>query len=206
MKVLMINGSPHLKGNTRVAFDEMIKVFNLEGIEVEVLNIGNKDIRGCIACMKCKNGSGKCVFNDIVNETAKKFEECDGFVVGTPVYFGSANSTLISYLTRLFYSTPIDKTMKVGASVVVARRGGISSTYDEINKFFAISGMPIVSSQYWNAIHGREQGEALQDEEGLQCMRVLARNMSFLMKSIHDGKEKYGMIEKEEFQRTNFIR
>lgn len=206
MKVLMINGSPHIKGNTRIALDEMVKIFGEQGIETEIVHIGNKDIRGCTACMSCKQGLKKCVFNDIVNEMARKFEECDGLVVGTPVYFGSANSTLISFLTRLFYSTPIDKTMKVGASVVVARRGGISATYDEINKFFAISGMPIASTQYWNAIHGREQGEALQDVEGLQTMRVLARNMSFLIKCIHDGKEKYGLPEKEEFHRTNFIR
>ena len=206
MKVLMINGSPHVKGNTRIALDEMVKIFDYEGIETEIIHIGSKDIRGCIACMSCKNGQGKCVFDDIVNNVAKKFEECDGLVVGTPVYFGSANSTLVSFLTRLFYSVSFDKTMKVGASVVVARRGGISSTYDEINKFFAISGMPIASSQYWNTIHGREQGEALQDEEGLQCMRVLARNMSFLIKSIQDGKVKYGLPEKEKFIRTNFIR
>lgn len=205
MKVLMINGSPHIKGNTRIALDEMVKIFDEQGIETEIIHVGNKDIRGCIACSTC-NTTGKCVFDDIVNEVVKKFEECDGLVVGTPVYYGSANSTLISFLTRLFYSAPIDKTMKVGASVVVARRGGISATYDEINKFFAISGMPIASSQYWNTIHGREQGEALKDEEGLQCMRVLARNMSFLIKSIHDGKEKYGVPEKEEFIRTNFIR
>lgn len=205
MKVLMINGSPHVKGNTRIALDEMVNIFEEQGIETEIVHVGNKDIRGCIACMTCKK-TGKCVFDDMVNEVAKKFEECDGLVVGTPVYYGSANSTLISFLTRLFYSAPIDKTMKVGASVVVARRGGISATYDEINKFFAISGMPIASSQYWNTIHGREQGEALQDEEGLQCMRVLARNMSFLIKSIHDGKDKYGLPKKEEFIRTNFIR
>lgn len=206
MKVLMINGSPHIKGNTRIALEEMVKIFEEEGIETEILNIGNKDIRGCIACMSCKKGLKKCVFDDIVNEAAQKFAECDGLVVGTPVYYGSANSTLISFLTRLFYSSAIDKTMKVGASVVVARRGGISATYDEINKFFAISGMPIASTQYWNAIHGREAGEVLQDEEGLQTMRVLARNMSFLLKSIHDGKEKYGLPQKEEFHRTNFIR
>lgn len=206
MKVLMINGSPHQKGNTRIALNEMIKIFKQENIETEVVHIGHKDIRGCIACMSCKQGLGKCVFDDIVNEVAKKFEECDGLVVGTPVYFGSSNSTLISFLTRLFYSTNADKTMKVGASVVVARRGGISSTYDEINKFFAISGMPIASSQYWNAIHGRKQKEVLQDDEGLQTMRVLARNMSFLLKCIHDGREKYGLPKKEEFHRTNFIR
>lgn len=205
MKVLMLNGSPHPKGNTYIALNEMKKIFDEQGIESEILQIGSKNIRGCIACMKCKE-NGKCIFDDIVNETSQKFAECDGLVVGTPVYFSSANSTLISYLTRLFYSTPVDKTMKVGASAIVARRGGISATYDEINKFFAISGMPIASSQYWNAIHGREQGEASQDEEGLQTMRVLARNMSFLIKSIHDGKEKYGLPEKEEFKRTNFIR
>ncbi len=205
MRVLLVNGSPHVKGNTRIALDEMIKIFNEENIETEIIHIGNKNIRGCIACMTCKK-SGKCIFDDEVNEMAKKFEECDGFVVGTPVYYGSANSTLISFLTRLFYSTTCDKTMKVGASAVIARRGGISATYDEINKFFAISGMPIASTQYWNAIHGREQGEVLQDEEGLQTMRVLARNMSFLMKCIADGKEKYGLPQKEEFHRTNFIR
>lgn len=205
MKVLMLNGSPHPKGNTYIALNEMKKIFDEEGIESEILQIGSKDIRGCIACMRCKQ-TGQCVFNDIVNETRDKFIECDGLVVGTPVYFSSANSTLISYLTRMFYSTSSDKTMKVGASAVIARRGGISATYDEINKFFAISGMPIASSQYWNAVHGREQGEALEDAEGLQTMRTLARNMSFLMKCIHDGKEKYGLPEKEESLHTNFIR
>lgn len=206
MKVLMINGSPRIEGNTKQVFDVMLDVFAQEGIETEVIQIGQKDIRGCIACRTCKSGKGKCVFDDIVNETAEKFKQCDALVVGTPVYYGSANSTLISFLTRLFYSTPFDKTMKVGASVVVARRGGISSTYDEINKFFAISGMPIASSQYWNAIHGRQPGEVMQDEEGLQTMRVLARNISFLVKSIHDGKEKYGLPEKETPCSTNFIR
>lgn len=205
MKVLLINGSPRPRGNTRVALDEMVKIFDQEGIETEIIHVGNKDIRGCIACLSCKK-NGKCIFDDIVNETAKKFEECDGIVVGTPVYYASANATLIAFLTRLFYSTTFDKTMKVGASAVVARRGGISATYDEINKFFAISGMPIASTQYWNAIHGAAPGEATQDEEGLQTMRVLARNMSFLIKSIADGKEKYGLPEKETFHRTNFIR
>ncbi|MDD8048463.1 MAG: flavodoxin family protein [Thomasclavelia sp.] len=205
MKVLIINGSPHPKGNTQIALDEMKKVFDQEGIETIEMNIGSKAIRGCIACRTCAK-TGKCVFDDEVNEAAKAFEECEGLVVGTPVYYGSANSTLVSFLTRLFFSSNFDKTMKVGASAVVARRGGISATYDELNKFFAISGMPIASSQYWNAIHGREIGEVMKDEEGLQCMRVLARNMSFLMKSIHDGKEKYGLPDKEEPVRTNFIR
>lgn len=205
MKVLMINGSPRVKGNTQMALDEMIKLFKQEDIEVELIHVGQKPIRSCIACLSCKK-TGQCVFDDMVNEVATKFEECDALVVGTPVYYGSANATLIAFLTRLFYSTSFDKTMKVGASVVVARRGGISATYDEINKFFAISGMPIASSQYWNAIHGREIGEVQEDLEGLQTMRVLARNVAFLMKSIHDGKEKYGLPDKEPFHATNFIR
>lgn len=205
MKVLMINGSPHSQGNTYIALAEMQKIFTENEIETEIIHVGNKDIRGCIACNSCSE-NGKCVFNDMVNETAQKFQECDGLVVGTPVYYASANSTLISFLTRLFYSTHFDKTMKVGAGVAVARRGGLSSTFDELNKFFTISGMPIASSQYWNSIHGRTQGEALQDAEGLQTMRTLARNMTFLMKSIALGKETYGLPEKEPFQRTNFIR
>lgn len=205
MKVLMINGSPHKEGNTYIALHEMEKVFQQENIETEIIHIGHKDIRGCIACGTCKE-KGKCVFNDIVNDTASLFEQCDGLVVASPVYYASANATLVAFLDRLFYSTPFDKTMKVGASVVVARRGGLSSTFDELNKFFTISGMPIASSQYWNSIHGREQGEASQDAEGLQTMRTLARNMSFLMKSIQLGKDTYGLPEKEAFQRTNFIR
>lgn len=205
MKVLMINGSPRAKGNTYTALSEMEKVFAKEGIETEILHVGNKDIRGCIACMSCAK-NGKCVFDDMVNETAAKFEACDGLVVGSPVYYASANATLIAFLTRLFYSTSFDKTMKVGAAVVAARRGGLSATFDEINKFFTISGMPVASGQYWNSIHGAAPGEALQDEEGLQSMRTLAGNMSFLMKSIALGKEKYGLPEKEPFRRTNFIR
>ena len=205
MKVLMINGSPHPKGNTYIALHEMEKVFESEGIEVEILNIGNKDIRGCIACRSCSK-TGKCVFDDIVNETAEKFRECDGLVVGSPVYYASANATLVAFLTRLFYSTHFDKTMKVGAAVVAARRGGLSATFDELNKFFTISGMPVASGQYWNSIHGREQGEAAEDGEGLQSMRTLARNMAFLMKSIALGREKFGLPEREPFAPTNFIR
>lgn len=205
MKVLMVNGSPKANGNTYVALHEMEKVFIQEGIETEILHIGNKDIRGCIGCGSCR-ANGKCVFDDIVNETVAKFEECDGFVVGSPVYYASANATLVAFLTRLFYSTAFDKTMKVGASVVAARRGGLSSTFDELNKFFTISGMPVASSQYWNSIHGREPGEAEKDTEGLQTMRTLARNMSFLMKSIALGREKYGIPQKEPFQPMNFIR
>lgn len=205
MKVLMINGSPHAKGNTYTALHEMEKIFAENGVETEILHIGNQAIRGCIACYSCAK-NGKCVFDDIVNVTAPKFESCDGLVIGSPVYYASANATLIAFLDRLFYSTHFDKTMKVGASIVAARRGGLSSTFDELNKFFTITGMPIASSQYWNSIHGREPGEAQQDAEGLQTMRTLARNMTFLMKSIALGKEAYGLPEKEPFQRTNFVR
>lgn len=205
MKVLMINGSPHAKGNTYTALAEMEKVFSQEGIETEIVHVGNKDIRGCIACYSCSD-KGRCVFDDLVNETAPKFEECDGLVVASPVYYASANATLIAFLDRLFYSTHFDKTMKVGASVVSARRGGLSATFDELNKYFTICGMPVASSQYWNSVHGREPGEAAQDLEGLQTMRTLARNMTFLMKSIALGKEQFGLPEKEAPEHTNFIR
>lgn len=205
MKVLLINGSPHAKGNTYLALREMEQVFAAEGVETELIHVGNKDIRGCIACKSCRE-KGVCVFKDLVNEAAPKFEACDGLVVGTPVYYASANATLIAFLDRLFYSTGFDKTMKVGASVVVARRGGLSATFDELNKYFTISGMPVASSQYWNSVHGRTQGEASQDGEGLQTMRTLARNMSFLMKSIALGKEAYGLPEKEMPEMTSFIR
>lgn len=205
MKVLMINGSPHAEGNTYIALHEMEKIFVGEGIDTEIIHVGNKDIRGCIACYSCAKNK-KCVFDDIVNETAPKFAECDGLVVASPVYYASANATLIAFLDRLFYSAGCDKTMKVGASVVAARRGGLSATFDELNKYFTMSGMPVASSQYWNSIHGRMPGEAKEDGEGLQTMRALARNMAFLMKSIALGKEKYGLPEKEERVSTNFIR
>ena len=205
MKVLMINGSPHKEGNTATALQEMKKVFEQEGVEAEIVNIGNDAIRGCVACGACRK-LGKCVYNDLVNEIAPKFEEADGLVVASPVYYASANATLIACLDRLFYSTPFDKTMKVGASVVCARRGGCSATFDELNKYFTISGMPVASSQYWNSIHGRAPGEAEQDGEGRQTMRTLARNMTFLMKSIALGKEQFGLPEKEERIATHFIR
>lgn len=205
MKVLLINGSPRVGGNTSIALGEMEKIFQQEGIQVETVQVGNKAIRGCVACLSCME-KGKCVFEDLVNETAPKFAEADGLVIASPVYYASANGTLISFIDRLFYSTPFDKTMKVGAAVAVARRGGVSATYDELNKYFAISGMPIATGQYWNAVYGREKGEAAQDEEGMQTMRTLARNMVFLMKSIALGKEQYGVPQREPFQRTNFIR
>ena len=205
VKVLMLNGSPKAGGNTSIALAEMDRIFRAEGIETEILHVGNKEVRGCVACLACKK-SGRCVFDDIVNDIAPRFEASDGLVVGSPVYYASANATLVALLTRLFYSTQFDKTMKVGASVVAARRGGLSSTFDELNKFFTISGMPVASGQYWNSIHGSAPGEAAQDEEGLQIMRTLARNMSFLMKSIALGREKYGIPEREPFHCTNFIR
>ena len=205
MKVLLINGSPRVGGNTSIALGEMEKIFQQEGIQVETVQVGNKAIRGCVACLSCME-KGKCVFDDLVNETAPKFAEADGLVIASPVYYASANGTLISFIDRLFYRTPFDKTMKVGAAVAVARRGGVSATYDELNKYFAISGMPIATGQYWNAVYGREKGEAAQDEEGMQTMRTLARNMVFLMKSIALGKEQYGVPQREPFQRTNFIR
>lgn len=205
MKILMVNGSPRPNGNTSIALSEMEKIFRTEGIETEILQIGAKAIRGCVACNRCA-AIGRCAFDDTVNEAAPKFEAADGLLVGCPVYYASANATLVAFLTRLFYSTPFDKTMKVGACFVAARRGGLSATFDELNKFFTISGMPIASSQYWNSIHGAIPGEALQDKEGLQIARTLARNMSFLVKSIALGKERFGLPEKEERINTNFVR
>lgn len=205
MKVLMINGSPHQNGTTALALSEMEKIFKEQDIEVEIIHVGNKDIRGCIACYSCFQ-KGKCVFDDIVNEVASKFEEADGLVVGSPVYYASANATLIAFLDRLFYSTRFDKTMKVGAAVCAARRGGITATFDQLNKYFTISGMPIASGQYWNGLHGGYGDLALQDKEGLQQMRTLARNMAFLMKSIALGKEKLGLPEVEKKEFTNFVR
>ena len=204
MKVLILNGSPRMNGNTTVALKEMEQIFLENGVEVETVQIGNKDVRGCIACGHCFE-AGKCVFDDVVNELAAKLEEADGLVIASPVYYASANATLIACLDRLFYSTHFDKTMKVGASVVCARRGDCSATFDELNKYFTISNMPIASSQYWNSIHGREQGQAKMDEEGKQTMRVLARNMAFLMKSIALGKEQFGLPEKEQRVWTHFI-
>ncbi len=205
LKVLMLNGSPRANGNTALALREMEKIFAESGVEVETVAVGNRDIRGCIACNSCGK-TGKCVFDDLVNELAPKFEAADALVVASPVYYASANATLIACLDRLFYSTSFDKTMKVGASVVCARRGGCSATFDELNKYFTISGMPIASSRYWNSIHGRMPGEAEQDAEGRQTMRVLARNMVFLMKSIALGREQFGLPEKETPIATHFIR
>lgn len=205
MKVLMLNGSPRKEGNTALALREMQTIFEKEGIETEVICLGTQPIRGCIACNQCKS-TGKCVFNDLVNEVAKKFEKSDGLVLASPVYFASANGSLFSFAQRLFYSTLFDKRMKVGAGLAIARRGGASATYDDLNKFFGVSGMPIATSQYWNLAHGKLEGEVLKDEEGCQTMRTLASNMSFLIKAIALGKEAFGLPEKESPTPTNFIR
>lgn len=206
MKVLMINGSPHTDGNTALALAEMKMIFDAEGIESEIVSAGGEAVRGCMACYACSK-TGKCVIDDIVNQTAPKLAKADGVVVASPVYYASANGTLVSFLDRLFYSSSCDKTMKVGASIAVARRGGCSATFDELNKYFTISNMPVVPSQYWNSVHGRFPGDAVKDEEGMQTMRTLAKNMIFLMKSIALGKEQFGLPQKEEKQmRTSFIR
>ena len=204
MNVLIINGSPRVGGNTSRAVEELVKTFAEEGVETHVEQIGARDIRGCIACNRCSELK-RCVFDDAVNEIAPLFEAADGLIVASPVYYGSANATIIALLDRLFYSAPIDKRMKVGAAVAVARRGGTTATFDELNKYFTISGMPVVGGQYWNALHGMRPGEAAEDAEGLQQMRTVARNMTFLMKSIALGLEAYGMPERERIIRTNFI-
>lgn len=204
MKVLIINGSPRINGNTQIAINELTKEFEQENIEVKNIEIGTKDIRGCIVCGTCYK-TGKCVFNDLVNEGIELLKEVDGVIIASPVYYASANGSLISFLDRMFYANHTDLTMKVGASVAVARRGGASSTFDELNKYFTISGMPIASSYYWNSVHGRDKGEAQEDKEGLYTMRMLAKNMIFLMKAIALGKEKYGLPVKEQRAVTNFI-
>lgn len=205
MKVLIVNGSPHRDGNVSLAIGELKKVFAEEGVEVENVEIGIKRVSGCLGCYTCAK-LGKCVVDDIVNDAAEKFKNADGLIVASPVYYASPNGTLVSFLDRLFFSAKFDKRMKVGASVAVARRGGCSATFDVLNKYFTISGMPIASSQYWNSVHGRVPGEAAEDAEGLQTMRTLARNMCFLMKSIALGKAKFGLPEKEESVQTSFIR
>ena len=203
--VLLLNGSPHAHGAIDLALTEVAQTLQDCGLTTEIVHIGQQDIRGCIACGRC-GVLHHCAFDDAVNALAPKFEAADGLVVASPVYYASANATLVACLDRLFYSTPFDKTMKVGASVVCARRGGCSATFDELNKYFTISGMPVASSQYWNSIHGRTPGEAEQDGEGLQTMRTLARNMTFLMRSIALGKEQFGLPEKEDRIATHFIR
>ncbi len=205
MKVLILNGSPHAEGNLSVAINELKKTFAEEGVEVERVDVGNKNIVGCKACFAC-GGLKRCVIDDLVNETLPKFEAADGLILASPVYYASPNGSLVSFCDRLFFASKFDKRMKVGASVAVARRGGCSATFDVLNKYFGICGMPVASSQYWNQLHGAAPGEAAQDAEGLQTMRTLAKNMSFLMKAIALAKEKYGLPSVEDPIRTSFIR
>ncbi|MBE6040548.1 MAG: flavodoxin family protein [Clostridiales bacterium] len=202
-KVLLLNGSPHQQGCTATALEEMIRVFEAEGIETELIQVGTKDIRGCISCNKCEE-AGKCVFDDLVNEVAPKFKEADGLVVGSPVYYGSPNGNILSFMDRLFYSTPFSKHMKVGAAVVSCRRGGNTASFDALNKYFTISGMPVASSTYWNQVHGFTADDVKKDLEGLQTMRNLARNMSFMIKAFADAGEKYGYPAVEDEFFTSF--
>lgn len=206
MKALLVNGSPRAKGCTYTALTELAKTLEEERIEAEIVHVGHKNIRGCIACRKCHStGSGKCVFDDVVNEIAPKLDEADAFVIGSPVYFASPAGGVVSFMDRLFFSTlNTDKTMKVGAAVVTCRRGGNTATFDMLNKYFTICGMPVASSQYWNMVYGGSAEEVLQDKEGLQTMRTLGHNMAFMMKSIQMGKEKIGLPEKEPAVFTNF--
>ena len=202
-KVILLNGSAHQHGCTATALDEMIKVFEAEGVETELIQVGVKDIRGCISCGKCSE-IGKCVFDDLVNEVSLKFEKADGLVVGSPVYYGSPNGTILSFMDRLFYSTSFSKHMKVGAAVVSCRRGGNTASFDILNKYFTISGMPVASSTYWNQVHGFTAEDVKKDLEGLQTMRNLARNMSFMMKAFSDAKDKYGYPQVESEFFTSF--
>ncbi|MBR3172256.1 MAG: flavodoxin family protein [Lachnospiraceae bacterium] len=202
-KVILLNGSPHANGCTATALGEMIKVFQEEGIETELIHVGNKSIRGCISCNRCSE-TGKCVFDDLVNEVAPKFAEADGLVVGSPVYYAGPNGTILSFMDRLFYSTSFSKQMKVGAAVVSCRRGGNTATYDVLNKYFTISSMPVASSTYWNQVHGFTAEDAKKDLEGLQTMRNLARNMAFMIKAFADAKDKYGYPEMEKSCFTSF--
>ena len=202
-KVLLLNGSPKANGCTAAALREMISVFEAEGIETELVHVGNKDIRGCVACGSCGK-NGRCVFEDLVNETAEKFRDADGLVVGSPVYYASPNGTILAFLDRLFYSTPFSKQMKVGAAVVSARRGGNTASFDVLNKYFSISGMPVATSTYWNQVHGFTAEDVKKDREGLQTMRNLARNMGFMIRAIADAKEKYGLPEVERGAFTSF--
>ena len=204
MKALLINGSPRAKGCTYTALTELAKTLESQGIETEIVHVGHTDVRGCIAFRKCHE-TGKCVFDDIVNEVAPELAQADAFVIGAPVYFASPAGGAISFMDRLFFSTlNIDKTMKVGAAVVTCRRGGNTATFDVLNKYFSMNNMPIATSQYWNMVHGGSAEEVLEDKEGLQTMRTLGKNMAFLMKSIQWGKENVGLPEREPVTFTSF--
>lgn len=203
-KVLLLNGSPRANGCTATALQEMVSVFEKEGIDTEIIQVGNKEIRGCIACGRCGE-LGKCVFDDLVNEVAEKLRDADGMVIGSPVYYGSPNGTMIAFLDRLFYSSgSVPKHMKVGASVVTCRRGGNTASFDVLNKYFTISAMPVASSTYWNQVHGFSAEDVKKDKEGLQTMRNLAMNMSFMIKAFADAKERYGYPVMESGSFTSF--
>ena len=202
-KVLLLNDSPHAKGCTAAALEEMERTFRREGFETEIIRVGGKSIRGCAACEQCSR-LGRCVFDDLVNETAQKFREADGLVIGSPVYYSSPNGTLLSFLDRLFYSSSFPKHMKVGAAVVSCRRGGNTASFDVLNKYFTISSMPVASSTYWNQVHGFTAEDVKKDLEGLQTLRNLARNMAFLIRAIADAREKYGLPELERGAFTSF--
>ena len=199
-KVLLLNGSPHPHGCTATALEEMEKTFAQEGVETEIIQVGGKSIRGCVSCNRCQ-ALGRCVFDDLVNEVAQKLEAADGLVIGSPVYYGSPNGTILSFMDRLFYSTAFSKHMKVGAAVVSCRRGGNTASFDALNKYFTISGMPVASSTYWNQVHGFTAEDVKKDLEGLQTMRNLARNMAFMIRAIADAKERYGLppVERDAF-------
>ncbi len=204
-KVLLINGSPHPQGCTFVALDEVRKTLEQEGIETKLLHVGHRAVRGCVACGFC-NANGRCVFDDDpVNEAARLFEEADGLIVGSPVYYGSPNGTMLAFLDRLFYSTSFSKHMKIGAGVVSCRRGGNTASFDVLNKYFTISGMPLASSTYWNQIHGCTPEQARKDLEGLRTMRNLGRNMAFLIRAVAAQKEKEGLPLEEHKEFTSFM-
>ncbi|MDY6372393.1 MAG: flavodoxin family protein [Bacteroidales bacterium] len=205
MNVLLINGSPNANGCTYTALSEVERTLQAEGIATELVHVGNRDIRGCVACGKCRE-VGHCVFNDTVNELAPKLEAADGLVIGSPVYYAGPNGTLTNLLDRLFFSTPFSKRMKVGAAVCSARRGGTTATFDRLNKYFTISEMPVASSRYWNMVHGHNAEDVLKDEEGIQCMRILGRNMAFLLRAIAAERSAHGLPQQEETVYTNFIR
>lgn len=205
MKALLLNGSPHANGCTYTALNIVAKELENNGIETEIVHVGHKNIHGCIACGKCQE-IGKCVFDDIVNEMAPKFEKADALVIGSPVYYAGMAGTMNSFLDRLFFSTHFDKRMKVGAAVCSARRAGTTATFDQMNKYFTISEMPIASSRYWNMVHGFSAEDVMKDEEGVQCMRILGRNIAFLVNAIAAEKEKKGLPKQEEVTFTNFIK
>lgn len=200
MKVILLNGSPNKAGNTFIALSEVAKTLNENGVETEIVHLGTKPMQGCIACRKCME-LGYCVFKgDVYTELREKLQNADGFIVGSPVYYGGANGTLCALLDRLFYSSGNLLAFKPAAAVAVCRRGGASATFDRLNKYFTINNMPVVSSQYWNSVHGAAPGEATQDTEGLQVMRTLARNMAWMLKNNVPHPELEAPI------RTNFIR